>query len=129
VNEELTKKIIAYLEKLEKNEILPKISSKKKSLLLASKKEYQQLDQEQKEYQQLVPELSKEEQNWVQTEIKGLEKQKEQIIEEIKARIIEGEEVQQNVIMEIRPGTGGVEAGLFVRDLYRMYTKFAEQKR
>lgn len=31
----------------------------------------------------------------------------------------------QAVIVEIRAGTGGDEAGLFVRDLYRMYSKHA----
>jgi len=32
---------------------------------------------------------------------------------------------KQSVIVEIRAGTGGDEAGLFVRDLYRMYSKYA----
>ncbi|MBX4201149.1 PCRF domain-containing protein [Candidatus Parcubacteria bacterium] len=32
---------------------------------------------------------------------------------------------KQSVIMELRAGTGGDEAGLFVRDLYRMYSKYA----
>ncbi len=31
-----------------------------------------------------------------------------------------------SVIMEIRAGTGGEEAALFARDLYNMYTKYAE---
>jgi len=34
----------------------------------------------------------------------------------------------KNVIIEIRAGTGGEEAGLFVSDLFRMYNKFAEFK-
>ena len=36
-----------------------------------------------------------------------------------------GRQSQQSVIVEIRAGTGGDEAGLFVRDLYRMYSKYA----
>jgi len=32
---------------------------------------------------------------------------------------------QRPIIMEIRAGTGGLEASLFVADLYRMYTKYA----
>ncbi len=32
------------------------------------------------------------------------------------------------VIMEIRAGTGGEEAGLFARDLYRMYIKYIQSK-
>jgi peptide chain release factor 1 len=33
---------------------------------------------------------------------------------------------QKNVIMEIRAGAGGDEAGLFAADLFRMYTRYAE---
>ncbi|MGL5261248.1 MAG: peptide chain release factor 1, partial [Bacteroides sp.] len=35
---------------------------------------------------------------------------------------------ERNAIMEIRAGTGGDEAALFVGDLYRMYTKYCETK-
>ena len=34
---------------------------------------------------------------------------------------------EKNVILEIRAGTGGDEAGLFASDLYRMYTRFAQR--
>ncbi|MCK5581028.1 MAG: peptide chain release factor 1 [Candidatus Omnitrophica bacterium] len=37
-------------------------------------------------------------------------------------------EKDRDVIMEIRAGTGGQEASLFAADLYRMYSKYAEQK-
>lgn len=33
---------------------------------------------------------------------------------------------EKNVILEIRAGTGGDEAGLFAADLYRMYARYAE---
>ena len=36
---------------------------------------------------------------------------------------------EKNVIMEVRAGTGGDEAGLFAADLYRMYTRYAEAHR
>jgi peptide chain release factor 1 len=35
---------------------------------------------------------------------------------------------EKNVIVEIRAGTGGEEAGLFASDLFRMYNRFAEKK-
>ncbi len=35
----------------------------------------------------------------------------------------------KNVIVEIRAGTGGDEAGIFAGDLYRMYIRFSERKR
>ena len=34
---------------------------------------------------------------------------------------------KRNVIMEIRAGTGGDEAGLFAADLFRMYSRYAEK--
>ncbi len=34
----------------------------------------------------------------------------------------------RNAIIEVRAGTGGEEAGLFARDLYRMYSRYAERK-
>jgi peptide chain release factor 1 len=36
---------------------------------------------------------------------------------------------ERNVIMEIRAGTGGDEAALFAADLYRMYSRYAENRR
>ncbi|MEG3638159.1 peptide chain release factor 1 [Magnetococcus sp. PR-3] len=35
---------------------------------------------------------------------------------------------EKNVVLEIRAGTGGDEAALFVSDLFRMYGRFAESK-
>ena len=35
---------------------------------------------------------------------------------------------EKNVIMEIRAGAGGDEAGLFAGDLFRMYSRYAEEK-
>ncbi|MHB1017450.1 MAG: peptide chain release factor 1 [Coriobacteriia bacterium] len=36
---------------------------------------------------------------------------------------------EKNVIVEIRAGAGGDEAGLFAGDLYRMYTRYAETQK
>ena len=35
---------------------------------------------------------------------------------------------EKNVVLEIRAGTGGDEAGLFASDLFRMYQRFAEEQ-
>lgn len=35
---------------------------------------------------------------------------------------------EKNVLVEIRAGTGGDEAGLFAFDLFRMYTRYAERR-
>lgn len=35
---------------------------------------------------------------------------------------------KKNIILEIRSGTGGIEAALFADDLFRMYLRYAENK-
>ena len=35
---------------------------------------------------------------------------------------------KRSAILEIRPGTGGDEAGLFASDLFNMYKRYAENK-
>jgi peptide chain release factor 1 len=49
--------------------------------------------------------------------------------EEIRLAMVEPDPAdEKNVIVEIRPGTGGEEAGLFAGDLYRMLTRYAERR-
>ena len=76
----------------------------------------------------MILELNEEEKKDLFAEIKSLELKKIKIIEKIKEKIIEEENISQNITVEIRPGPGGEEAGLFVNDLYGMYAKFAEKK-
>ncbi|MEK7470253.1 MAG: peptide chain release factor 1 [Planctomycetota bacterium] len=42
--------------------------------------------------------------------------------------LTEDEDSHRNAIVEIRPGPGGEEAALFVADLTKMYTKYAEKR-
>lgn len=49
---------------------------------------------------------------------------------ELKLLLIPGDpNDEKNTIMEIRAGTGGEEAALFAADLFRMYSRYAEEKR
>ncbi len=49
--------------------------------------------------------------------------------EEIRLAMVERDpNDSKNVIVEIRPGTGGEEAGLWAGDLYRMLTRYAERR-
>jgi peptide chain release factor 1 len=53
----------------------------------------------------------------------------EQLDEQIRLAMVERDpNDEKNVIVEIRPGTGGEEAGLFAGDLYRMLTRYAEAR-
>jgi peptide chain release factor 1 len=52
----------------------------------------------------------------------------EELEEEIRLAMVERDpNDDKNVIVEIRPGTGGDEAGLWAGDLYRMLTRYAER--
>jgi len=61
--------------------------------------------------------------NLAQAELDNLKKQK-QILKE-KSGLNQG---LNNIIVEIRAGTGGEEAALFAADLFRMYNRFSEKK-
>jgi len=62
-------------------------------------------------------------------ELQELEAKKAKLEELIKASLAEeGQDIGKDVIVEIRQGTGGDEAGLFAADLYRMYGKYAAKK-
>jgi peptide chain release factor 1 len=54
----------------------------------------------------------------------------EQLLDEIRLAMVERDpNDSKNVIVEIRPGAGGDEAGLWAGDLYRMLTRYAEKRR
>lgn len=56
--------------------------------------------------------------------------QQQELEEKVRMMLIPVDpEDSKNAVFEIRGGTGGDEAALFAGDLYRMYTRFFEQKR
>jgi peptide chain release factor 1 len=65
----------------------------------------------------------------VQEELKSLVAKRETLVADLKALLVPKDpNDEKNVVLEIRAGTGGDEAGLFAADLFRMYTKFAERQ-
>jgi peptide chain release factor 1 len=63
-------------------------------------------------------------------EIATLEPRESAIEEELKVLLLPKDpNDEKNVILEIRAGTGGDEASLFAAEIFRMYTRFAEQHR
>ncbi len=67
-----------------------------------------------------IAEMAKEEVTRLQNEIEALEG-------ELKSLLVPKDpRDKKNVIIEIRAGTGGDEAGLFAADLFRMYTRYAD---
>ncbi len=62
-------------------------------------------------------------------ELDELEPQLEELEEKLKMLLLPKDpDDSKNCIVEIRAGTGGEEAALFAADLFRMYTRYAENK-
>ena len=59
-------------------------------------------------------------------EIEALESRKKKNVHDLESLLIQDDPMLlKNVILEIRAGTGGLEAGLFAGDLFKMYSRFA----
>ncbi len=58
-------------------------------------------------------------------ELSELNKKKRKLQSQLEEMLVEESAAHKNIIVEIRAGTGGEEAALFVADLYRMYSKYA----
>jgi peptide chain release factor 1 len=70
-----------------------------------------------------IRELARQEVEAGESRLPGIE-------EELKVLLLPKDPLdEKNIILEIRAGTGGEEAALFAADLYRMYLRFAENKR
>ncbi|MBN1315619.1 MAG: peptide chain release factor 1 [Anaerolineales bacterium] len=90
----------------------------------------QQIEQELEEARMMLEiEESPDMQVMIQDEIDGLEPHREKLLEDIKLLLLPKDPRDaRNVIIEIRAGAGGDEAGIFGADLYRMYNRYAEKK-
>jgi peptide chain release factor 1 len=68
--------------------------------------------------------------NMAEEELAGLEDRLAKCQHELKLLLLPKDpNDERNVIIEIRAGTGGDEAALFVADVFRMYTRYAEAQR
>jgi len=77
----------------------------------------------------LTTEKDEEMREMAKMELETLETQQEQLEEEIKLMLIPADpQDRKNAVVEIRAGTGGDEASIFAGDLFRMYTKYIENR-
>ncbi len=88
------------------------------------------LDEEMKESQHLLlNEEDEEMKRLAKDELSRLTETKEKMEEDLRMALLPKDpNDDKNILLEIRAGTGGDEAGLFAADLFRMYSKFAEQR-
>jgi len=62
-------------------------------------------------------------------EVNRLTQERDRVEEELKMALLPKDpNDEKNILLEIRAGTGGEEAGLFAGDLFRMYSKYAEKQ-
>lgn len=106
-----------------------KISQERASLEYTAKiiEEFEKNEKEIKETEELLRDpLMKEE---AENELLKLKTTKKELDQKLKVVLIPKDPSDpKDVIMEIRAGAGGDEAGLFVADLFRMYSRYAEIK-
>jgi len=99
--------------------------------LIAKAKEYRQSISRIEEARALLESESEEEMlALAQSEIEELDPKVKRLEKELKSMLVPKDpRDDKNVIVEIRAGTGGDEAALFAADLFRMYSRYAENKR
>lgn len=93
-------------------------------------KEYKKISKNLKEDKEMLKEeLDDEFREMVEEEIAESEEKLAKLEEEIKVLLIPKDpNDHKNVIVEIRSGAGGDEAGLFAGNLFRMYSMYAEKQ-
>ena len=89
---------------------------------------HQKLVEEQKDLESLLQDGSDAELvRMAKDELEGVEQKLEQLASELRLALLPRDpNDERDVIVEIRAGTGGDEAGLFASDLYRSYARFAQ---
>ncbi len=95
-------------------------------------KGYINFEKEKSELQKIIDEKDgdKEMIKLAQNELTHLLKKKEEYEKKLKIYLLPKDEADtKNAILEIRAGTGGLEATLFVADLYKMYEKVCLKKK
>ena len=91
----------------------------------------QELKERRREAEELRDETDDEAdmQELAREELQECENRLERLYDEVMDMLVQDAgSMDRDIIVEIRPGTGGDEAALFARDLFRMYSRYAEKK-
>ena len=134
--------IAARYEELGEQLALPEIVSdqQKYQKLAKQHRDLQEVVESYRDYQQvqtgiadakaMLNETDADIRAMAEEELVQLEERLPKIEEELKLALLPKDpNDEKNVILEIRAGTGGDEASLFVAEVFRMYSRFAEQHR
>lgn len=98
--------------------------------LMGKRSEYLELTNNIKEAEEIIADGSDSEMiEMAKLQLEEASERLPQLEEEIKFLLVPKDpEDSKNSVMEIRAGTGGDEASIFAGDLFRMYTKYCENK-
>jgi peptide chain release factor 1 len=99
--------------------------------IVAKYREWKEIDKDLQGAKQLFAETSDdpEMKQMAHDEERALETRRDVVEREMKLLLVPKDpNDQKNVIVEIRAGTGGDEAGLFAGELFRMYSRYAESQ-
>ena len=99
--------------------------------VVAKFKEYKKAEEDIEFNKEIIEtESDKELKEMAQEELKELVADKERLAEDLKVLLLPKDpNDDKNVFVEIRGGAGGDEAALFAANLFRMYTRYAENRR
>tara|TARA_B100001121_G_scaffold309407_1_gene336168 strand:- start:2215 stop:3288 length:1074 start_codon:yes stop_codon:yes gene_type:complete len=127
------------LEKeLSSGKIDPKLFAKKSkeySILrniISIAKSYIEFENEERDLVQILEDKSNDTEikDMAEKDLKEMQKKKNKYENELKIFLLpKDEDDEKNAIVEIRAGTGGLEASLFCADLFKMYEKVCSKKR
>jgi len=97
--------------------------------VVAAYREYADVLAELESSQDLLQDSDPEIKELAREEVARLSAEQERLESDLKTLMIPKDPLDdKNVIVEIRAGTGGDEAALFAGDLFRMYTRYAENQ-
>jgi len=92
--------------------------------------QYQKLVQQEKSALALLEDDDPEMRAMAQDELEGMKTELEKLEKELQIFLIPKDpDDNKNIYLEIRGGAGGDEAAIFAGNLFRMYCRYAEQKR
>ena len=100
--------------------------------IIENAKKYISFNSDKKELEKILNDNSSDEElkNMVETELNDLKIQYETNEKKLKLFLLPKDEAdKKNAIIEIRAGTGGLEASLFASDLFKMYEKVSHKKK
>ena len=100
--------------------------------IISTAKEYINFDNEKKDLEQILQDQTSDKEiiEMAQKDLEELDKKRKNNENQLKIFLLpRDEDDDKNAIVEIRAGTGGLEASLFCSDLFKMYEKVCSKKK